>query len=45
MFLSMVTAATLIVAFKVDEGDNEAVGYVVVLLVCLFVFNFAYGWG
>ena len=42
-------AATLIVSFRglEEEEDNtdKAVGYVVVLLVCFFVFNFAYSWG
>ncbi len=32
MCVSMVAAATLILAFRVDEGENKAVGYVVVLL-------------
>ncbi len=45
MCVSMVAAATLILAFRVDEGENKAVGYVVVLLICSFVINFAYGWG
>ena len=45
MMFSMLVAATLILAFKVEEGKNEEVGYVVVLFVCFFVFNFAYGWG
>ena len=50
MFFSMLLAATFIVAFRVglegeDEETSRAVGYVIVLLVCFFVFNFAYGWG
>lgn len=50
MFFSMLMAAILIVAFRVgQEGDeeetNKAVGYVIVLLICFFVFNFAYSWG
>ena len=49
MFFSMLMAATLIVSFRglEEEEDNndKAVGYVVVLLVCFFVFNFAYSWG
>ena len=50
MFFSMLLAATFIVAFRVglegeDEETSRAVGYVIVLLVCFFVFNFAYSWG
>ena len=45
MLFSMATAATLILAFRVEDGRSTAVGYIVVVLICLFVFNFAYGWG
>ena len=45
MLFSMATAATLILAFQVEEGGSRAVGYIVVILICFFVFNFAYGWG
>jgi len=45
MLFSMATAATLILAFRVEDGGSTAVGYIVVVLICFFVFNFAYGWG
>ena len=45
MTVSMAIGASLLLGFHVEEGGNQAVGYVVVLCICLFVFNFAYGWG
>ena len=47
MLVSMVIAASLLLDFRVEEeGEgNEVVGYVVVVLICFFVFNFAYSWG
>ena len=45
MFVSMVTSATLILVFRVEEGGSTAVGYVVVAFICFFMFSFAYGWG
>jgi len=45
MMSSMATAATLILAFRVEEGGSTAVGYIVVVFVCFFVFNFAYSYG
>lgn len=46
MFLSICAAANVILIWKVDEdGSSQVAGYIVVLFICLFVFNFAYGWG
>ena len=50
MFVSMLAAATFIVAFQIDNTDCDsedvgAIGYVVVFFICFFVFNFAYSWG
>ena len=46
MLVSMVIAASLLLDFRVEEnGGNQIVGYVVVVLICFFVFNFAYSWG
>lgn len=52
MFVSMLAAATFILAFRIDntdcQNDSEdvgAIGYVVVFFICFFVFNFAYSWG
>jgi len=45
MMFSMATAATLILVFRVEEGGSTAVGYIVVALICSFMFAFAYGWG
>ena len=45
MLFSMATAATLILAFRVEEGGSTAVGYIVVALICSFMFAFACGWG
>jgi hypothetical protein len=50
MLFSMLLAATLIISFRVGlpGGDPEMdkhVGYIIVLLICFFVFNFAYSWG
>ena len=46
MLVSMVIAASLLLDFRVErDGGNEVVGYVVVILICFFVFNFAYSWG
>ena len=45
MFFTMATTATLILVFRVEEGGSTAVGYIVVALICCFMFAFAYGWG
>ena len=47
MMVSMAGAATVLMIFRVEEEDQGSVaaGYVTVALVCLFIFNFAYGWG
>lgn len=55
MMVSIFIAASIIVIWRVgvdeeeEEGGagagREVAGYMVVLFVCLFVFNFAYGWG
>ena len=46
MMVSMVGAATVLLVFRVEEeGGGSVAGYVTVVLVCFFVFNFAYGWG
>ena len=48
MLLSILTAGTIILVWRVGEADSGGVniaGYVVVVFVCFFVFNFAYGWG
>ena len=46
MLLSIFAAATVILVWDVGEDDSSQVaGYMVVIFICLFVFNFAYGWG
>jgi len=45
MLFSMAAAATLILVFRVEEGGSTAVGYIVVALICFFMFAFSYGWG
>ena len=45
LLLSMVTAATLLLAFRVEEGGSRVVSYIVVVLICYFVFNYAYSYG
>lgn len=43
MLVSVLLAATLLQVFNVNE--HQVVGYVVVILLCAFVFSFAYSWG
>ena len=38
------TAATLVYVFKLEEVDNQIVGYIVVSLVCLFAFVYSSTW-
>lgn len=46
MLITMVTSATLILAFRIEDGGgSSAAEYVVVALICLFMFAFTYGWG
>ena len=45
LLLSMATAATLLLAFRVEEGGSRVVSYIVVVLICYFVFNYAYSYG
>ena len=49
MIVSMTAAATVLLVFGVEEeeeGEGGSVaGYATVVLICFFVFNFAYGWG
>lgn len=47
MLISMITAATvlLVSGIEEDEDGSSVAGYVTVTLICIFVFNFAYGWG
>ena len=46
MLFSMLAAATILLVFNVEEEEGGSVaGYITVVLVCFFVFNFAYGWG
>ena len=45
MFFSILVAGLLIQFFNVDDGKNEAIGYVIAILIVLFVLNFAYSWG
>ena len=49
MLFSIVAAGVVIQATGVDSDTemqhHEAAGYVVVILVCSFVFNFAFSWG
>ena len=49
MMVAMTLAATLIRVFNLVELENpnqteRIVGYIVVILVCYFVFNYACGW-
>lgn len=46
MLVSIFSAANIIVIWRVGDADSSTVaGYMVVLCICFFVFNFAYGWG
>jgi MFS family permease len=47
MLVSMAGAATVLLVFRVEEEveGGSVAGYVTVVLICFFVFNFAYGWG
>ena len=49
MCVSIVLAATTILVWDVGEetegGGVNIAGYIVVVFVCLFVFNFAVSWG
>ena len=40
-----VGAATLILAFRVGEVENEVVGYIVVVFICFFVACYSSTWG
>ena len=44
MFLLSGTAATLVYAFSLEEDNNVVVGYIVVCLVCLFLFVYSSTW-
>ncbi len=44
MMSSMLVAGTLVLVFKVDEGESQAVGYIVLALVTLFVVIFSGTW-
>ena len=41
MFGSILLASTLLVAFRVENGGSKAVGYIVVVALCFFVFSFS----
>ena len=41
MMFSMLVAATLVLEFTLEEGENKEVGYVVVTAICVFVFSYA----
>lgn len=45
MLTTMVISATLILVFRIEDGDSSAAEYIVVTLICLFMFAFTYGWG
>jgi hypothetical protein len=46
MLITMVTSATLIVVFQIEDGGStSAAEYIVVAFICLFMFAFTYGWG
>ena len=48
MLSSILAAAGIIQIWHVDGEDSsgsQVAGYMVVLCICFFVFNFAYGWG
>jgi hypothetical protein len=45
MAISVFMAAVLLSPFKCSGRVDTAIGYAVTFLVCLFVINFAYGWG
>ncbi len=44
MFLFTGTAATLVYAFNLEEENNDVIGYIVVGLVCLFLFVYSSTW-
>ncbi len=37
-------AATLVLAFNLEEENNDVIGYIVVCLVCLFVLLYSATW-
>ena len=45
MAISVFIAAVLLSPFKCNGTVDTAIGYAVTFFVCLFVINFAYGWG
>lgn len=47
MFLAIFIAASIILTWRVrqEEAEGGVAGYMVVIFICFFVFNFAYGWG
>ncbi|XP_062513936.1 glucose transporter GlcP-like [Corticium candelabrum] len=45
MAASVFLAAALLSPYTCSEGVDQTIGYIVTFLVCLFVINFAYGWG
>ena len=52
MFMSILIAGAVVVIWRIgqqEEGEmtvgEKVAGYAIVFFVCLFVFNFAYGWG
>ncbi len=52
MWVSIAVAGGIIAIARIGEEDEElsgvghhVAGYAVVLFICLFVCNFAYGWG
>lgn len=49
MLVSILGAAAIIQIWEVGEENQttsaRVAGYMVVVFICFFVFNFAYGWG
>ena len=41
MFGSITLAGTLLLVFGVEDGGSQAVGYVVMVALCVFVFTYA----
>ena len=41
MFGSITLAGTLLLVFEVEDGGSQAVGYVVMVALCVFVFSFS----
>ena len=44
MLCTLLVSVILIIFFRIEEGKNMAAGYVVVVLLCVFVLSFSATW-